>query len=544
MIPAGYLMVFLIAAVPLAAIAVVWRGGVSARARAWFWSSLSAFAVLLLFPGVYSVAWMLVALGIGYQISTWAMAHPAPWHRAVRRGGVAVALGLAAFNAIVIGRSVWNTRNVLARRPLPPDGAPNILLVIWDTARARNLSLYGYGRPTTPVLDSLASSALVFDYAYSTAPWTLPSHASMLTGQYAGDQSGDWTTPVDRTHRTLPEALYDQGYTTGAFIANLIAARYPSGLHRGFTHYEDSKRTLLETLLSTTLTQARSVQGPYRRIAQQRWLGQAVREALRFDFRPFDILQVHDLKLADAVSDDFLRWQSSARRPFFATLNYMEAHAGYRAPSATKFGQKREDEYDGGIWWLDQELRRVLEELRRRGVLERTIVIVTSDHGELLGEHSLYGHGNSLYAEVLHVPLVILGLNRVPGGVRVRRAVSLRDLARTIQDLSDVGARSPVLPGASLVTLGRDSLAPISPVISQVSKELNRQTRNPAYWGDMVSLIDDTLHVIRDGKGSIEAYAYRTDVAETQNLAQDSTRRALAERLLDDVVKRSLGARR
>jgi arylsulfatase A-like enzyme len=500
--------------------------------------------VLLLFPSVESIAWLLVALGAGYQIANWAAAHPLVWRRAVRRTAVALSLGLALFIGIVAARYAAQTRRMLTSLPSPSADAPNVLLIIWDTARAQSLSLYGHSRRTTPFLDSLAKHALVFDNAYSTAPWTLPSHASMLTGQYASAQSGDWTTPLDATHRTLPEALHEQGYTTGAFVANLIAARYPSGLHRGFTRYEDTKRTFLEALLSTTLTQARSVQGPYRRIAEQRWYGKALTEALRFDWRPFDILQVHDLKVGDAVSNDFLRWEARVRRPYFAMLNYMEAHAGYQAPSHAMFGETRSDEYDAAIWWLDRELQRVLAELGNRGELGRTVVIVTADHGELLGEHHLFGHGNSLYREVLRVPLVVFAPGRVPGGIRVERAVSLRDLARTIQDLTVVTARSAPFPGESLVRLGRDTLAPVSPVIAEVSKELNRQTRNPAYWGDMVALINDTLHVIRDGRGVIEAYAYRSATAPDSNIAQDSTRHALAEQLLNAVVNRALGTAR
>ena len=538
MVPLGYVQVFLLCAIPLVLIAILRRSGVALRWRTWFWSTLVVFSVLLLFTRVYSLAWMAVALGAGYQTAVWASAHSQQWTRAVRRIGIALSVFFVALAGATIARRAATERRLLAQRPEAAPDAPNILLIIWDTVRAQNLSLYGYARATTPFLDSLAPHAVVFTHAYSTAPWTLPSHASMLTGQYANMQSGDWTTPLDGTHPTLPEALYAHGYTTGAFVANIFAAGYQSGLHRGFVHYDDTKRSLAEAWWNTTLTQARAVRGPIERIKLERWYGQAIKEFLSFDWRPFGVFQSHDMKFAESITDSFLDWQASSSRPYFAMLNYMEAHVTQAAPSANKFGngKLRKDAYDGAVWWLDHELERLVAELRRRGQLEQTVLIVTSDHGELFGEHGLNAHGNSLYEQVLHVPLVIYAPQRLTGGVRIDRAVTLRDMARTVQDFA--GLRSELLPGASLALLARDSASATSPVIAHVSKEINRPPRNPIYWGNMSAMLDDTLHVIRDGRGRIEAFAYRRDVNESDNIARDPARKVLAERLLDETLRR------
>ena len=529
MIPAGYILVFAICSLPLATIAALRGGGVPLRARVWFWTSLTFFSVLLLFTRVSSWAWVVLALGAGLQLSAWAKRHAVAWRRATRTVGMALGTVFVAVALVGGLLRIVQERKLIAA--LPPAGdKPNVLLIIWDTARAQDMSLYGYERKTTPFLDSLARRAVVFDYAFSAAPWTLPSHASMLTGQYAGALTADWTSPLDRTFPTLAEALYKEGYSTGAFVANFFAASYPTGLHRGFTRYEALKFTLEEVLLNTTLTQARAFQSPLRRITQQGWYSQAVKDFLRFDWRPLDSYQVHDAKDVTDVQGDFLRWQAKTRRPFFAMLNLMEAHAGYANPSDTIFagGKTRKDEYDGSILRLDQNLKSLFTELERRGDLARTIVIVTSDHGELFGEHGQHGHGASLYSAVLHVPLVIYAPGRLPEGVRVTRTVSLRDLARTIQQLT--GSTASLVPGASLATLATDANALTSPVVAAVSKGVNQQMDTPISWGSLTSVTDDTLHVIRDDRGTVEAYAFRSDIAESNNLARDPARREAIEK--------------
>jgi arylsulfatase A-like enzyme len=398
------------------------------------------------------------------------------------------------------------------------------------------LSLYGYERKTTPFLDSLAQHAVVFEHAYSAAPWTLPSHASILTGQYAGAMTADWTSALDRTYPTLAEVLYKEGYSTGAFVGNFFAASYPTGLHRGFIRYEALKFSLEEVLLSTTLTQARAVQAPLRRIREQRWYGQAVKDFLRFDWRPLDSYQIHDAKGVVYLQREFLRWQSKTRTPFFAMLNLMEAHAGFANPLDTIFagGKNRKDEYDGSILRLDRHLKELFAELDRRGQLKNTVVILTSDHGEQFGEHGMHGHGASLYTSVLHVPLVIYAPGRLAEGVRVNRTVSLRDLARTIQQLT--GATSNLLPGGSLAALASDSNALTSPVIAEVSIEISQSRDKPISWGKLTAALDDTLHAIR-GRGTLEAYAYRADLAESNDLARDPLRRGAIEKWLDQRLR-------
>ncbi|MEW5918722.1 MAG: sulfatase-like hydrolase/transferase, partial [Gemmatimonadota bacterium] len=261
-------------------------------------------------------------------------------------------------------------------------------------------------------------------------------------------------------------------------------------------------------------------------------------DLLRFDWRPGDTYQVHDKRDGASVTSDFLEWEASVRRPYFAMLNYMEAHAGYAAPLDTLFGTERtrQVEYDGSIRWLDGELRRLFEALAARGTLERTVVILTSDHGEAFGEHDIHGHGKGLYTTLIHVPLMIYAPGRLDGGVRIGRTVSLRDIARTIQEFT--GSKQPPFPGQPLTALTKDPNAAASPAIAELSNV--EADGHPATWPNMIAALDDTLHVIRDYRGRISAYAYRTDVMETTDLAAaDSTRSAVFLHWLEQTQQRA-----
>ena len=124
-------------------------------------------------------------------------------------------------------------------RPLPPATAPNVLLIVLDTVRADHLSLYGYRRATSPNLERLAKHGIRFEEARATAPWTLPSHASMFTGHWPHELGVHWLTPLGGNAPTLAEYLGSHGYATAGFVANDLYCSYDTGLDRGFTHYED-----------------------------------------------------------------------------------------------------------------------------------------------------------------------------------------------------------------------------------------------------------------------------------------------------------------
>ncbi len=197
---------------------------------------------------------LILAAGLAVQTTRVILHNPDVARRLIRRSSP---LFFVCF--VLVGSAVW----VSGSRPdarLPTaevdSGSrrfPNVLLITLDTVRAANLSLYGYSRQTTPNLDRFAKRGVVFDKAFATAPWTLPSHASLFTGRWPHELSTDYTVPLDGTHPTLAEYLSRQGYRTAGFVANLGYCSFGTGLARGFEHYEDYRRSLGQIASSSTL---------------------------------------------------------------------------------------------------------------------------------------------------------------------------------------------------------------------------------------------------------------------------------------------------
>jgi arylsulfatase A-like enzyme len=545
--PLSYLVVFAGLAIPAAVLHLLAPRRISLPAVASAFVGLSALSVLLLFDRIASWAWVLVALGVAVQGYRW-FGGAAGERLAVRLASATLAIFGLGF-AVLGGGAYWRVssqeRSAMAALADAPAGAPNVLLLILDTVRAQEFGLHGSPLATTPAMDRRAREGLVFERAYSTAPWTLPSHASMFTGHYASQQSGDWATPLDDAHATLAERLRDRGYATGGFVANLISTGYRTGLARGFIRYEDVERSFAEVMHNTTLAQSVAIAGAWRVWRETRWVGGVLRQLATFDLRPNGNYTSHERKNSEEVVGDFLRWQGSLEgRPFFAFLNLFDAHGPYMPPAPYRemFEPKglALGRYRGAIRYMDDQIDSLLNTLERRGVLQNTIVVISSDHGELFGEHKLTGHGNALYLPQLHVPLIVLAPGRVPAGTRVPVSVSLRDLPATILDLAGVAPGEARVPGTSLLRVARGEAGAVpSRVIAEVNAGINDDPQNPTAKADLKTAVDDTLHAIATSRGALEAYAHAVDPDELTDLARDTARRpavaAWVDRMLDSV---------
>ena len=506
---------------------------------------IGAFCVLVAFERIHWGAWMLVSVGIGMQVGRLAAQRtPASWRWTWR---LALAGNLATLIAVLIGGRSRSGAEASALAALPPAraGAPNVLLLVMDTERAQSMSLYGEQHETTPHQAAWARrQGVVFDAAYSTAPWTLPSHASMFTGRYASQTGADWTSPMDTTPPTLAEAFRGAGYATAGFVANIAYTGFHTQLGRGFIHYEDTKRSLGEVYLGTTLSQTRSLYRARNTWEATHWPRRVVTALWPISFEQPSTLLKHDQKSVEQVTSDFLRWLPERdARPFFAFINIFDAHDPYLPPDRyrTMFNKaaRSYDRYLGAIRYIDDTVETLLQELQRRGVLDNTIVVITSDHGDLFGEHGLYRHGIDPYRELVRIPLVVLNAPGAVPGLRVKQAVSLRDLAATILDLSGV-PNSSGIPGTSLrPLLAGDSLQPAASValseLSPHTQDSDVANRVPVA---MKSLADDSSHMIANAEGKILVFAYPQDTAEASDLAVNSTVRQEATDRLRDVMKR------
>ncbi len=403
--------------------------------------------------------------------------------------------------------------------------ARNVVLIVVDTLRADKLGCYGNSLGLTPKIDKLAEEGFRFDFAYAHAPWTLPSTASLLTSAYpqqhgAGGSNGEFDkfTGINKDVRTLAECFWSQGYDTAA-IVNVLFLAPKFGLNRGFDTY---------------------------------------------DFQQQGASQANDRK-ATEVTDWAINWmkehgKSKDGRPFFLLVHYFDPHLQYDPPEKfrqkyalpedktadpTLFGsaadmlkfraggipvdqiplKRLEALYNGEIAYTDEEIGRLLGEMKKMSLDENTVVVLTSDHGEEFFDHGGYEHGHTLYDEMIRVPLIIRSKGDLKPGFSVRNVGHI-DVAPTLCSLADVAPES-IFQGRDLVTLMRESkLEKDEPVFSQGNM-----------WGGM-------LRAYRDGRFKLikrpvarELYNILGDPMEKKNLCGDADFSAKCdeyETLLDD----------
>ncbi len=342
----------------------------------------------------------------------------------------------------------------------------NVLLITIDTLRADHLGCYGYERDTTPNLDRLATESILFQDVACEVPITLPSHCSILTGLYPQTHGvrSNGTYRLTEEHVTLAEILREEGYRTGAVVsAFCLAGRF--GISQGFDFYDERFSAPLVPGIYPSASGGKPEE--------------FTRDWLLYRYRqPYQ-------KRADEVTEialDVLKRDDNT--PFFLWLHYFDPHAPY-APPEPYFemfyeGHKSDPsnttlkdaeileymiypnvtdreyyvaQYDGEIRYTDEQIGRVLAFLEGSGLKERTLVIVTADHGESLGEHGHYfNHGNAIYEPSVKVPLLIYLPDGNDAGSRVKAPAALIDLFPTVLDLLGIRSSQPV-QGRSLATL-------------------------------------------------------------------------------------------
>ena len=310
-----------------------------------------------------------------------------------------------------------------ADRALPAGDAarPDVVLVSIDTLRADHLSAWGHDRPTSPFMDELAAGGTRFAHARSPSPWTLPAHSTLLTGQLP------WTHRVvedafhlDPATPVLPAAMQSAGYRTGGFVSTLYVSRL-FGFERGFHRFEDFGIHTEKANLSGELTFDRVVDE-----ALSWWAEQPAGQPVFLFLHTYDVHYTYDPPEPFASAFD--------RPPKDDDVAYKNYFVHRDHPLTAEQMEHQRAQYDESIAWVDSQLRRLDERLRGAGRTVRWVV--TADHGEEFGERGSWGHAHTLYAEQLHIPLIISERgprgSTLPAGQVVSAPVGLHDIAPTV----------------------------------------------------------------------------------------------------------------
>jgi len=375
---------------------------------------------------------------------------------------------------------------------------------VLDTTRADRLGVYGNQRDVSPRIDALAREGEAYERAWSTASWTLPGHASLLTGQYPTRHGARMQSDVDADSRgdrpallaedvlTLAEILHAQGYATAAFAgAGWLAPEF--GLLQGYD-VQDAEN--YRTLPAAEITS--------RAVA---WL--------------------------DGVPAD---------RPVHLLVNYFDAHWPYDPPKDfPTFPRAHEtlsavppghpvpdverpillDRYDSAIRYVDHHVGRLFDALRRLGRYDGSLIVVTADHGEMLGEHGASGHGAWLYEGVLRIPLVVRRPGGRDGGRRIGTPVSIVDVLPLV--LTELGL--PVPDGIDGAAAGARDLVLAEEVPSPLFKNLDVE---PSLDRDLLAAIRWPWKLVVPTRGRPELYRLDDDPAERRDVADGDEERRLA----------------
>jgi arylsulfatase A-like enzyme len=294
-----------------------------------------------------------------------------------------------------------------------PAAPRNLILISVDTLRPDMLGCYGHPRDSSPALDRIASEGALFENAFTTAPWTLPAHASLLTGLYPRRHGAvRERSAIGEGVETLASRLVAGGFRTAAIVNSYyVSARY--GFARGF-----------EAFRYVPATNAPAGDGIVEHALD--WLAAEPRD--RFFLFLHDY-QVHsDYRSLPVFEQEFTRSYSG---PFTGTTAELLAVRKGQLVPTPRDAEHLRDLYVAGIRQLDQEIARLRDSLERSGLWERTLLVVTSDHGEEFLEHGGVLHGRTQYDEVLRIPLILRGPG-VPAGARIARPVSILDVLPTV----------------------------------------------------------------------------------------------------------------
>jgi arylsulfatase A-like enzyme/Tfp pilus assembly protein PilF len=363
-----------------------------------------------------------------------------------------------------------------------PASGPNVVVITIDTLRADHLGCYGYKRIKTPNIDALAAAGARFERAYSPVPVTLPAHTAIFTGTYPmlsgiHDFSANQLSPQQPT---LASILKEHGYATGAVVGSAVLdSRF--GLNHGFDFYYD-----------------------------------------HFDFNRLDEANLDQMERpGNLVADQALDWLGrNYQKKFFLWMHLYDPHYPY-TPPAPYSKEYATHPYDGEIAFADEQVGRLLRFLKQKGLDQNTVIVLSGDHGESLGEHGEKTHGFFIYNATLHVPLII-HLPGMKSAKLVPSPVSLTDIVPTVLHSLKIDVPSPV-QGNDLSAL----LAGREPGATRDIYSESFLARIHFNWSELRGVQNESYHFIDAPKP--ELYDLSKDPGETRNLL--SEKKAVGEEM-------------
>ncbi|ABY34573.1 MAG TPA: DUF229 domain-containing protein [Chloroflexus aurantiacus] len=458
---------------------------------------------------------------------------------------------------------------------------PDIVLIVLDTQRRDRLSCYGYSRPTSPHLDELAAESTLFHRVFTAAHWTIPSHASMFTGLYPSEHATNQSyAALPAGIPTLAERLRAGGYMTAAFCNNPLVGVVNNGLQRGFESFLN-----YSGLLTSRPNQAGARAGPISRYRQwfkgrlaavlNRIQNVFARSELMLEFA-FTPLMVPiwqtalsfkgntPKSLGDAARLLIERRGVEPNQPIFAFINLMGVHMpyhpdrrmierfapdvirdreaaryvrrfngdvfGWLAPFAgadERYRHVLSDVYDAEVATQDAHLGEFLRRMRESGALDRTLLLICSDHGDHLGEKGMVGHAMSVYNELIHVPLIVRDPEGdFPRGTEVNHPVSLRRVFHTLLSAAGIAsgaecdrslAQSPAAdPDGGTVF---SEAEPPQNVLGIMLRRQPERVRANRFDQPRRAVISGSYKLIQTGEDQVELYDLDADPRETIDLA-------------------------
>lgn len=450
---------------------------------------------------------------------------------------------------------------------------PNIVFIVLDTVRASNLSLFGYDRNTTPFLKKFADESIHFQRAYSPAPWTTPSHASMFTGTYVAthltDRSNKRLTP---DLSTLPELMNDAGYKTVGFSNNAHLSS-DFDFDRGFEDFVFNGESYNEPFdggVPVSRVRANTGNGSFYRQAFNsiRFVRDRpeslVRTSCNWIYRKLSEMgYISNVDRGAATTNNFVDeyLQRKGDKPFFMFLNYMEAHAPYQSPDeylhryvdspsvsewesvadyldqqvaekSQKVGDLQ-DQYDGCIRYLDSKISELIEIFKMHDCFDESLIIITSDHGEAFGEHGLYEHKGGLYDELTHVPLLINTPSQRTS--TIEKPVSCRWLFPTL--LAEADIKIPDYSESTNLLSNDSNSVVIESEGIPYDESIDEMKIQPHFCDRHQGLIKDGKKLIQyDWDNEIELYDIGNETDDMRNKYPDKVQKMVDEldRTLDE----------